>query len=85
MSYENVLEMNNELNEYIELEGSELGEVCGYLVSISHYWDYLSKGFQKSLELEIKSHLKYFKKNCKIVERPVEKVVTTIRELEWNE
>jgi len=82
MSYENILEMNNELNEYIELEGTELGEVCSYLVSISHYWDYLSEEFQKCLESEIKSQLDYFKNNTKIVQEIITHKSVS-KKLEW--
>jgi len=74
----------NELEEYTQLEGTEIGELCNALIAVAHRKDYCSsKKFIKALEQEIDEQLKNFKDHCKIVER---EVVTKdkVRELEWD-
>ena len=82
MDFEKIAE---ELTQYAELEGSELGEACELLVALSrHYEDYLTKDFIKVLRVEMFEQLENFKASSKIVER-TETVSynRTFKELEW--
>ena len=73
-----------QLKEYAELEGSELGEVNILLLQIINYRDYVSDEFKKALEKEMKTQLKYFKQQCKIITREVKVTTKLIKELSWN-
>lgn len=71
-----------QLEEYAELEGSEIGESCMYLISLYRRRDYLSNHFINAVELEIDYQLDNFKENCRVVEREsTHKYI--IKELEW--
>ena len=76
--------MLEDLEMYSELDGSELGELCLALsVLYQKYPYFLSKGFKKAIEKEIKAQLDNFKDNSKIVKK--EEVYTRVwEELEWN-
>lgn len=72
-----------ELEKYAIFEGSELGETLESLLHIKNYSDYVSDEFANELNKELKSQLKFFRKNCKIIKREVIHK-ETIEELEWN-
>jgi len=83
MEYEKLMLICDELKEYAELDGTELGEVCDSLIQLTHFGDYISEEFMESLETEIISQLENFKLNTTISKR----VVTTqcvVKELEWS-
>lgn len=84
MPYIDIIEMCNELNEYVELDNSEIAEVCSLLIDLAHYTGYVSQEFENILEMEIKKQLKNYKENSTIVEKPVERYVTKVKELHWN-
>ena len=58
-----------ELQEYADMEGSELGEVWNLLISIARYPDYISEKFSENLVEEILFHLDEIKKIFKVVEK----------------
>lgn len=69
--------MSNEieqLEEFAQLENSELGEFWQSLVDLTRHKDFMSDGFYKSLKAEIKGTLKYIKKNFDIIVEPAEVV-----------
>jgi hypothetical protein len=72
-----------ELEEYAMMEGTEIGELCGKLLSLVSLSSYASDEFQNSLAREINLQLKNFKENSEIVERTVTET-TTYKELEWR-
>ena len=67
MTYEELLNLTDELSKYSMLEVTELGECCTALITLSSYMDYISKDFQEALIKELQSALKYFKNNFDIV------------------
>jgi len=71
-----------ELEKYLRLEGTEIGDACAALLNVSYYPDYVSKEFQKAIEKEIKSQLEMFKEQTRIVERE-ETYTRKVVELEW--
>lgn len=73
----------NNFGEYINLEGSELGEACSLLIQMVSYQDYISEEFKEALTKEIKAQFKNFKDNCKIVTKKV-KITQIVKELEWK-
>lgn len=75
--------MVEELREYAELEGSEIGEICLLLYDIYRYSPYMSESFRKAVEKEVKNQLQNFKDHCKIVDKS-EVVTETWKELEWD-
>jgi len=70
-----------DLNEYAELEGSEVGEVCQLLIQLVRYSDYITKECYAAIIKEMKDQLDIFTNQFKIVER-TETNVITYRELE---
>ena len=42
MEYKEVLELCSQLEEYSDLEGSELGEACDGLIRLTRYLDYVT-------------------------------------------
>ena len=71
-----------ELQDYADLEGTELGEVCSLLISIYNNSEYVSNPFKNEVIKEIKRQLKNFKENTEIEDREVP--VMTIKELVWK-
>lgn len=72
-----------DLEEYVQLEGSEIGEACSLLCQLSHYAYCLDDKFVKALDKELASQLKMFREQCTIVE--VEEVSThKYKQLDWN-
>jgi len=82
--FDEVQEMANELEEYAEMEGTELGELCGTLCSLMNYFDYTrTEEFESAVAAEIEQQLAYFKKHSKVVETE-ETHKHTVIDLEWN-
>ncbi len=73
----------DQLEEYSEIEGTELGEACNLLITLARYDYCLSNQFVKSLEKEVGRKLKDFQENAKIVEREVTST-QTYKEIAWN-
>lgn len=86
MTNEEVETVIDKLQKYINLDGTELGEVGKYLFSLwESYRDYLSPEFVTALELELADQLNHFEQNCEIVEREFEiKRVEKVKELVWK-
>ena len=83
MTYEELLELKEELENYANIEGTELGDYCLGLCSLVSYTNYLcSPEFKKILEEEMKSFLREFETRCEIVEKEETYKVKT---LVWNE
>ena len=78
-----VYKIEQELREYIELEGAELSEACYSLIRLSHYPDYISDEFYSALLKELEDQLSNFKENSRIVETE-ETITVKSKELEWN-
>jgi hypothetical protein len=74
---------HQQLVEYANLDGSELGEACSILIQMWDYRDYISNEFKEALEKELKTQVKNFKDNCKIVTKKV-KLTQVVKELEWK-
>lgn len=69
--------MSNEieqLEEFAQLESSELGEFWQSLVDLTRHKDLMSEDFYKSLKAEIKGTLKYIKKNFDVIVEPAKVV-----------
>lgn len=73
-----------DLQEYVEVDNTELGEACGYLLEASRYGYCYSNKFNKAVKREIKRQLKNYENNSQIVES-TETRVATFRELEWKQ
>jgi hypothetical protein len=81
--YEEVLKLRNELEEYASYEGTELGEVCNAIISVSGNLDYVSEGFAVAVVSEMKDQLANFKENFEWEERE-ETVTRKYRDLEYK-
>lgn len=73
-----------QLEEYAQLEGTEIGEVGLLLSQLVSYEPYMSKQFVKALQKELTDQLDNFKKNTTIVD-DVEKIERPFKRLEWND
>lgn len=84
MKVEEVHKIINELKKYSEIEGTEIGELCGFLETIYGFGSYyLTEGFEKAVISEIQAQLDNFKTYAKIVKK---KRTTTHEfvDLEWE-
>jgi hypothetical protein len=76
-------EMVDEIREYAGIEGTEVGEVCKFLLAVLEYESYVTEEFYASLVKEIKVQLENFKENSVIIkEERTHK--ETIRYIEWK-
>jgi hypothetical protein len=82
--------MNNkdyeELSDYVDLEGTEIGEYCNSLLLMrEHHPSHgMSETFDKALEDELYLQLEMFRLNTRIVETTEEvKDTRTYKELVW--
>lgn len=73
-----------ELEEYADLEGSELGEVVHLLLRLNQYQYGLSDEFKKALASEIESIYRLFANETKIIEREVISK-RIVKELVWSD
>ena len=73
-----------ELSEYVQLEGTEIGEYCNSLLIMRGYnTDHgMSDRFDNVLEAELSFWLLNFRKYAKITEK-TETETRTYKELEW--
>lgn len=76
--------MEDELEVYAELEGSELGEACLKLCGLVGHEHIFSSDFTEALKKEILEQVKYFKENTKII-TGVRQEIREVVELEWND
>ena len=72
-----------QLEDYVSLEGTEIGEACGALCLLASRLDYLSEEFQRAVDKELVEQLKMFQEQTTIVERQ-ETRTFTVRELDWD-
>jgi len=77
-----MLEICDALEEYAELEGSELGEACNLLITLTNFDYCFSESFNNSLVEEIKQQLQNFKDNSKITKKEVTRSYE-VEQLEW--
>ncbi len=78
------MDNDEELLEYANLEGTEFGEYCILLCSISRYYYLSPDNLVKLIDEEKERLLSHFKENSKIVNRK-EVRETTFQELEWTD
>lgn len=74
-----------ELLKYVELEGTEIGEVCTHLIDTYDYPDYISKEFKIALEKELKEQLQNFKDNCIIISLDPHISTHIVKDLVWKD
>jgi hypothetical protein len=67
---------------YTNLDGSEIGEVCGLLLQLSRYRNYISDEFQKAVEVEILYQLENFREYSEII-TSTETYSREVKTLEW--
>jgi len=75
----------NELGDYVDLEGSEVG---GYLLQLLCLWDVpeshgKNKELQKAIDLELLYWLNRFRNEAKIIETIEPQPDRITKELEW--
>jgi hypothetical protein len=83
INFEEIEKMREELIEYSDLEGTELGESCARLCAMSHYSDYVSESFYAAVIEEMKNQLAMFKRETNIVET-TETYTRKVVDLEWK-
>lgn len=72
-----------ELEVYIQLEGTEIGECCAALRNVANNMEYLSEDFVAAVDKELLEQLNMFKERCTITER-TETYTRTFKELDWD-
>jgi hypothetical protein len=89
--YEIIQEQHNklmsniaELEQYIQSEGTEWGEMVAALCQLAGYSDYISDELNSLLIKEIESALQFAKENTVWVEKE-ETTTRTIRYLSWDD
>lgn len=84
MSYDVGLNRLEQLREYYQIEGTELGEFCELL---DRMWGYSycaqTDDFRNALANEILAQLDHFQQNTEIVEEVITKQVVR-KDLEWK-
>jgi hypothetical protein len=84
---EDIKKLIDELKEYADWEGSELGELCQLVLDAYHRAEYASsEGFEKAMEEEIIALVNTFRNNTEVIEREIvipEKHYTQ-KEREWK-
>lgn len=78
-----VREIEEKLEPYVELEGSEIGEAARALMQASHYSYCMSKDCFSAIVAELETQLEMFETQCEIVET-TKTYTRTSRELVWN-
>jgi len=66
---ENLETQIEELNTYTEVEGTEVGEACSFLITLERFPDYVSEEFYQALVKEIRTRLEDFQLNSHFVEK----------------
>jgi hypothetical protein len=77
-----MVELADALEEYAELEGSELGEFINALIRLSRYTDFMDAGFRASLEAEMQNNLDWLKDNT-VIETVEKTVPYSFKELKF--
>lgn len=62
-TYEEMQKLSNELMEFADIEGTELGEYWRMIAELNTYYYCSSPKFYSALEKELKYQLKYIKEN----------------------
>ena len=83
MKYEEIETIKEELSEYADMEGTEVGEICRLLISVLDYESYVSQAFYESVVKEAREQLENFKENSIIKEEEVVRV-QSIKYVEWK-
>jgi hypothetical protein len=73
--YEKLRKISNELQEYADLEGSEIGEYWNTISNMSYHYDAMSNQFFDALIKEIELQFEDIKENYKIKTEQEEQVV----------
>jgi hypothetical protein len=81
-NYEKLQELSAELEEYVNLEGTEVGEYWGGLCNLSRSTDAMSREFEAALIKEMEEVLSDIKTNYKIV-KTSRQITITDTELEY--
>lgn len=85
ITYEETIKRIEELEPYMEIEGTELGEAWNLLCDIHNRCDYLSDHFGQEIRKEIKEQLEYIKKHAKITEEKIDpKQSYVIKDIVWD-
>ena len=71
-----------ELTKYAQMEGTEIGECCQYLLSLWYRRDYLIDMNRHDLEREIMAQLNNFRTFSKIITKQ-RTTIASYEELEW--
>jgi len=82
--YTKLLLLVQELQNYSDIDGTEVGDTCRYLCELVSCTPYLSDEFNAALIQEIQDQLDNFKDNAVVVEE-IEIIKQPTRRLEWNE
>lgn len=72
-----------ELEEYVDWEGSEVGEMCQSLIQLAGYPDYMSDELKQAVAKEIVDTLEMFRERTEWVEKEVT-VTRKTKELVWK-
>lgn len=83
IDYDRLRKAAYDLQIYAELEGTEIGETCMALITISHFTDYVSEEFAQALLTEIEEHLSTFQQDARIVEHE-ETITRKVSYIEWG-
>lgn len=78
INFNEMRDLIKKLEPYIELEGSECGEILSLMRDLSRYEDLLGDDFATALIIELKSQLQYWTTNFKIVEKTYTKSYETL-------
>lgn len=77
--------LNNEvrnLQDYADLDGTELGEYCQALIELQRFEYMMPKELVKKLRLEIESRLYWYRDNSRIITRE-ETMARNVRSLQF--
>ena len=82
---EQIVKQADKLEEYAELEGTELGEYWNLLSTLSHYYEYMDKEFQPDFEDELIRILNFVKSNFEIKKVSTIQTITKMTLVDKNE
>jgi len=80
--WDKIHKLVEELEQFVWLENSELGEACKYLILLINKGDYISDEFLDACVREAEDQLKYFQESFDVVEEEVTSTstVTVLKE-----
>lgn len=77
-------ELIEELSEYADLDGTEVGEYWAALVDMCRHSDAMGDTFSAALDAEIKEQIQFIKDNFEIVEEETQSVTYKYKSLEYK-